>query len=35
MAHIRWGDVVLRWYSLPAFNCISGGFTRPSLPRMR
>lgn len=27
--------MVLRWYSLPAFNCISRDFTRPSLLRMR
>ena len=27
MAHIWFAPVVLRWYSLPAANCISGDFT--------
>ena len=35
MAHIWWGPVVFRWYSLPAAGLISGLFTSPALLRMR
>ena len=34
-AHIWFGPVVLRWYSLPAANCISGDFTVRILDTMK